>query len=125
MADEGAVHANISADFLNYTDPRLAFDILKLRGYARIDFRMTERGELYCLEANTLPGLTELSLIPQAAAARGLSFAEMCERIVQLAAALEEVDGTERNRGDTQESRDDFNRTSGWQRTVFAGQDSR
>jgi D-alanine-D-alanine ligase len=65
---------------------RLAFVILKLRGYARIDFRMTAEGSLYCLEANTLPGLTELSLIPQAAAARGLSFAEMCERVVQLAA---------------------------------------
>jgi D-alanine-D-alanine ligase len=65
---------------------RLAFDILKLRGYARIDFRMAEDGGLYCLEANTLPGLTELSLIPQAAAASGMSFAEMCERVVRLAA---------------------------------------
>jgi D-alanine-D-alanine ligase len=65
---------------------RLAFDVLKLRGYARIDFRMAANGQLYCLEANTLPGLTELSLIPQAAAARGMGFAEMCDRIVQLAA---------------------------------------
>lgn len=65
---------------------RLAFDVLKLRGYARIDFRMAGDGGLFCLEANTLPGLTELSLIPQAAAAQGIGFAEMCERIVQLAA---------------------------------------
>src|SRR5688500_12686464 len=65
---------------------RLAFGILKLRGYARIDFRMAADGELYCLEANTLPGLTELSLIPQAAAAHGIAFAEMCERVVTLAA---------------------------------------
>ena len=65
---------------------RLAFDVLKLRGYARIDFRMAANGQLFCLEANTLPGLTELSLIPQAAAARGIEFGEMCDRIVRLAA---------------------------------------
>lgn len=63
----------------------VAFQSLKLSGYARIDFRMTEDGTLYCLEANTLPGMTELSLIPQAAAAAGISFPELCERIVDLA----------------------------------------
>ena len=63
----------------------LAFNALKLRGYARIDFRMSPRGGFFCLEANTLPGMTELSLIPQAAAAAGISFPELCERIVQLA----------------------------------------
>ena len=64
-----------------------AFFALKLRGYARIDFRMNPAGEFYCLEANTLPGMTELSLIPQAAAASGIPFAELCERIVQSALA--------------------------------------
>jgi D-alanine-D-alanine ligase len=65
-----------------------AFRALKLRGYARIDFRLAEsddeegRGEFYCLEANTLPGMTELSLIPQGAAAAGISFSELCETIV-------------------------------------------
>lgn len=63
----------------------LAFGALKLRGYARIDFRLTTEGEFYCLEANTLPGMTELSLIPQGAAAMGISFPELCERIVRLA----------------------------------------
>jgi D-alanine-D-alanine ligase len=58
---------------------------LKLRGYARIDFRMSPDGVFYCLEANTLPGMTALSLIPQAAVAAGLSFPELCERIVRLA----------------------------------------
>ncbi len=62
-----------------------AFRALKLGGCARIDFRMTEAGELYCLEANTLPGMTPLSLVPQAAAAAGMSFAELCDRIVHLA----------------------------------------
>ncbi len=69
-----------------------AFRSLKLRGYARIDFRLSvsedegaDGGDFYCLEANTLPGMTELSLIPQGAAAMGLSFADLCEEIVRLA----------------------------------------
>ena len=64
-----------------------AFRALKLDGYARIDFRMTESGEFFCLEANTLPGMTPLSLLPQAAAAMGMDFGALCERIVQLALA--------------------------------------
>ncbi len=63
----------------------LAFKALKLSGCARIDFRMMKDGTFYCLEANTLPGMTELSLIPQAAAAAGITFPELCDRIVQLA----------------------------------------
>jgi|SRR5579862_253235 len=62
-----------------------AFMALKLSGCARIDFRMTEDGTFYCLEANTLPGLTELSLVPQAARAAGMEFGDLCERIVRLA----------------------------------------
>jgi D-alanine-D-alanine ligase len=68
-----------------------AFKALKLKGCARIDFRMTKadddggRAEFYCLEANTLPGMTELSLIPQGAAAAGMSFPELCERIAMSA----------------------------------------
>jgi len=62
-----------------------AFKALKLRGCARIDFRMTSEGEFYCLEANTLPGMTQFSLIPQGAAAMGITFPELCERIVRLA----------------------------------------
>ena len=68
-----------------------AFNALKLKGYARIDFRLSESdddggsGQFYCLEANTLPGMTELSLIPQGAAAAGISFPELCEQIVKTA----------------------------------------
>jgi len=64
---------------------RRAFEALKLDGCARIDFRMAPDGTFYCLEANTLPGMTATSLIPQAAAAAGISFEELCERIVKLA----------------------------------------
>ena len=62
-----------------------AFHALKLRGCARIDFRLTPEGEFFCLEANTLPGMTELSLIPQGAAVAGMEFGALCERIVELA----------------------------------------
>jgi D-alanine-D-alanine ligase len=64
---------------------RRAFSALKLGGCARIDFRMTSAGEFFCLEANTLPGMTATSLIPQAAAAARIPFPERCERIAQLA----------------------------------------
>jgi D-alanine-D-alanine ligase len=74
---------------------RLAFRALKLSGCARIDFRMTADGTFYCLEANTLPGMTELSLIPQAAAAAGITFPELCERIVQLAKKVRPKDSGE------------------------------
>ena len=63
----------------------LAFRALKLDGCARIDFRMTDDGELFCLEANTSPGMTGTSLIPQAAAADGMDFSSFCDRIVALA----------------------------------------
>ena len=67
------------------TQARQAFAALKLGGCARIDFRMSASGEFYCLEANTLPGMTATSLIPQAAAAAGIPFPELCERIALLA----------------------------------------
>jgi D-alanine-D-alanine ligase len=79
--------ANLSPDVTKKLQEQAlrAFRALKLRGYARVDFRLNERGECYCLEANTLPGMTQFSLIPQGAAAAGIGFDEMCERIVQLA----------------------------------------
>ena len=64
-----------------------AFHALKLRGVARIDFRLDADGEPWCLEANTLPGMTDLSLIPQGAAAAGIPFDQFCERIARLALA--------------------------------------
>ncbi len=59
----------------------LAYRALKLSGCARIDFRLHPDGGLFCLEANTLPGMTATSLVPQAAAAAGVTFPELCERI--------------------------------------------
>jgi D-alanine-D-alanine ligase len=58
---------------------------LKLQDYSRIDFRMDPQGGIWCLEANSLPGMTSNSLLPQSAAAAGISFPHLCERICQLA----------------------------------------
>lgn len=63
----------------------LTHEALKLSGFSRVDFRMDEAGVLWCLEANTLPGLTSASLVPKSAAAAGISFPRLCERICELA----------------------------------------
>lgn len=62
-----------------------AHHALKLGGYSRIDFRMDPGGGFWCLEANTLPGMTAASLFPKGAAAAGMSFPELCDRICRLA----------------------------------------
>lgn len=61
------------------------FKALRLKKYARMDFMMDEKGNIYCLEANTLPGMTPVSLIPQEAAAVGISFEQLCQKIVDMA----------------------------------------
>lgn len=63
----------------------LTHDALKLSGFSRVDFRLDEDGGLWCLEANTLPGLTSASLVPKSAAAAGIAFPRLCERICELA----------------------------------------
>lgn len=60
-----------------------AYAALKLQIYARIDFLLDENNEIYCLEANTLPGMTATSLLPQEAAAVGMSFEDLCAKIVE------------------------------------------
>ena len=64
-----------------------AYRSLKMRGCGRIDFRLDPAGRLFCLEANTLPGMTGTSLVPQAAQAAGIGFPELCERIALEAIA--------------------------------------
>lgn len=63
------------------------FQVLRLKNYARMDFMMDKDGNLYCLEANTLPGMTPTSLLPQEAAAVGIGYEELCEKILQKAFA--------------------------------------
>ena len=61
--------------------------VLKLRDFSRVDFRLDSAGAPYVLEANTLPGMTGTSLLPQSAAAVGIPFLDLCAEICRLALA--------------------------------------
>ena len=60
-------------------------DALKCRGLGRVDFRLDNAGMLYVLEMNTIPGFTETSLLPKAAACEGVSFSDLCMMIMETA----------------------------------------
>jgi D-alanine-D-alanine ligase len=60
---------------------------LKLEGYSRADFRLDREGRLWCLEVNSLPGMTATSLLPQSAAASGIAFPALCEQICRAGIA--------------------------------------
>ena len=62
-----------------------AFQAIGGRDYGRVDVMVRANGEPVVLEVNTLPGMTETSLLPKAAAAAGLSYAQLCQRMVDLA----------------------------------------
>ena len=57
---------------------------LCLEGYSRLDFLMKDNGEMFCLEANTLPGMTPTSLIPQEAQAMGMDYPTLCEELINV-----------------------------------------
>ncbi|HHZ06144.1 MAG TPA: D-alanine--D-alanine ligase [Clostridiales bacterium] len=61
------------------------YDALMLETYGRVDFLLDENNNMYCLEANTLPGMTPTSLLPQEAAVLGYSHGELCQKIIDLA----------------------------------------
>ncbi len=63
---------------------RLGFEALRLSHYARFDFLLDGEGGLWCLEANTLPGMTPTSLLPQEAAAVGIAYDDLCETILTM-----------------------------------------
>lgn len=65
------------------------FDVLRLGAYARMDFLLEESGDFYCLEANTLPGMTATSLLPQEAAAIGMDFPSLCEYLIELSLKIQ------------------------------------
>ena len=64
-----------------------AFEAVGGRDFGRVDVMINEAGEPIILEVNTVPGLTDTSLLPKAAAAAGLSFPQLCQRMVDLARA--------------------------------------
>jgi len=57
---------------------------LFIEGYSRLDFMMDKKGQMFCLEANTLPGMTPTSLMPQEARAVGLDYPELCEKLIEV-----------------------------------------
>lgn len=61
-----------------------AHNALECTGYSRVDFRLNDEYQAFCLEVNTLPGMTATSLVPKAAAAADIEFGELCERIIEL-----------------------------------------
>jgi D-alanine-D-alanine ligase len=87
----GAAEHFCPADFPPDTTARIqdaalgAFHAVGGRDYARVDVMVRASGEPVVLEVNTLPGLTELSILPEAAAAAGLGFPQLCRRIIDLA----------------------------------------
>ncbi|SFO53313.1 MULTISPECIES: D-alanine--D-alanine ligase family protein [unclassified Pseudobutyrivibrio] len=62
----------------------MAFKALGLTTYARMDFMMDEDENIYCLEANTLPGMTPTSLLPQEAKVIGMDFEDLCEHLIKV-----------------------------------------
>ena len=58
--------------------------VLGLDTYSRTDFLLNEKNEIFCLEANTLPGMTPTSLLPQEAQAVGMTFEQLCEQLIQI-----------------------------------------
>ncbi len=62
----------------------IAHNSLGCEVYSRVDFRLNNKGESFCLEVNTLPGMTELSLVPKAAGAAGMDFTGLLNRIIEL-----------------------------------------
>jgi len=67
-----------------------AFRALGLVVYARVDVLLSESGDPFVLEANNIPGMTEASLLPEAAAAAGISYVDLCARIIALSRARTE-----------------------------------
>jgi len=84
---EYIVPANIPAEVAEEAQRQalIAFQSLGCEGYARVDFRMTNENEIYCLEVNTLPGMTATSLVPKSAKAAGISFEELIDKIIRQA----------------------------------------
>jgi D-alanine-D-alanine ligase len=67
-----------------------AFRSLGLKVYGRADVVLSETGEPFVLEINTIPGMTETSLLPEAAAVAGISYVDLCARIIELSRARTE-----------------------------------
>lgn len=86
---DGATNEVCPADISSDISDRMmeltvkAYHALKLNVYSRADFLLDDTGNLYCLEMNTLPGMTAASLLPKEAKAMGIEYGDLCELIIQ------------------------------------------
>lgn len=76
------ISAELTAKLQSYAER--AHKVLRLGTYSRIDFILDASGEFFFLEANALPGMTPTSLLPQEAAANGMSYTELCLKLIEL-----------------------------------------
>lgn len=74
------IEASVAATVQDWT--KRVYDVLGCRGVARADFIINKDGMPYFLEINTIPGMTETSLVPKAAVQMGISYADVCERVL-------------------------------------------
>ena len=74
---------NKTKEMMSYAER--GYRALRIECYARLDFLMNDEGKLFCLEANTLPGMTPTSLVPQEAAAMGINFNDLVEKMLSSA----------------------------------------
>ena len=72
----------VSAQMRKYAEQ--VAEVIGLDTYSRSDFLLDENNHMYCLEANTLPGMTPTSLLPQEAAVIGINFNELCEKLIAI-----------------------------------------
>lgn len=86
---DGATEEVCPADIPQHISERMqaltvrAYHALKLNVYSRADFLLDDKNNLYCLEVNTLPGMTAASLLPKEAQAAGIAYGDLCELIIQ------------------------------------------
>ena len=76
------IPVNLTKEMQMYAEQ--GYKALHLEAYARLDFIMDDEGNMYCLEANTLPGMTPTSLIPQEAKVIGMSYPRLCEKLIEV-----------------------------------------
>jgi D-alanine-D-alanine ligase len=84
--------ADIHDDLIDYIQniSITAYHTLGCKGVSRLDFRLSEDNIPYCLEINTIPGFTSTSLVPMAAKALGIEYADLCELIIKTTLNIEE-----------------------------------
>lgn len=76
------ISEELTKQMQNYAE--LAAEALGLDTYSRMDFLLNENDEMFCLEANTLPGMTPTSLLPQEAGVIGMNFNQLCEKLIEI-----------------------------------------